>query len=472
MFKSAAKYENVSLERRNRALKQIEQEFRRKNAKHLFFLDETFMERLRDIFEKYPVCRCLLTRVTNEISLRSMFEGGVEEEIRSMAGKQNRYWSSTLTALFSTNLEGLLQTFVRELIRSVWIYGFVVVRYGQSSTNDDVEVSVPECVSEEDYIVFRDEFGSYHARDYDGWPLQITFMDFPDSKLRVRSALSHLRQNAEHLEKMRGFQIKSARNAAPSILITGKKPDKFEEENRLQLEYEKREQRVTQQAMNALISKRDSATTSADGTHRLHIPRAVDFETEYVSVSNDRERLVAELRESRKANAELRTNPRSENNGNGLANECEFENNVMINLEDENRRLEAHRLDVKLLNIDSAIEEFNHHVKNVFLGTVTFTDRGSSFDAGHTVPGNSRDGERFERVMDSCVIYWQRFIVNVVLQDWMRHTGIPLRPRLQRKKEDINCMVTLFRFIAPERRAKILGEILEIPVSDIIPEVE
>jgi len=453
---------------------------------NLFKLREDFMLELRDIFESYPVCRSLLTRVTSEISPKIMFERGLEEQVATIGAPISRpEIIAELLQHFSDVLEGKLQIFIRDAVRSVWIYGFVVTTYIVAESNEKHfnTCPFPQVVDDDEYIVFRDEAGHFYARGINAEEYDVYFMDRPDLDGTVRSAMAHLYSNARYLEILRLCQLVSARNAAPSVLVTAKRPDPEEEERRMQSDFEKREDKVTGYAVEALLRARPSTVQNENKRNdsKTSIPKTyLDFEREFVDASNDNERLIKELRRVRREVTDLRWLQQREllSNLKGFDRSSrsttildDFVREQLVYKVDEgaeNRTVEGHRLDVKPIDIDSAKEEFNHHVKNVLLGTVSFSERGSALDATSRRTGSLASPDSVQRVVDACVSYWQQFFVNVVLKKWITLTLIPLRPRLQKRKEDINGLMPLLPFVAAERQAKIISEVLDVPEIDVI----
>lgn len=484
-FQNADSYAQNVKNRKVKATKIIVKEFKAKGIDDLFLLRENYMMDLREIFEVYPVCRCLLTKITSEISPKAMFERGLEEQAMAIgATNSDSGLFSKLSLQFCRAFEGKLQIFIRDVIRSVWIYGFVVVKYtehdGSSAGDDENNHSVccyPEAVGDDEYFVFRDVSGQFYARGLQGEKYQVYFMDKPDVNGDVRSAMSHLYSNARYLEHMKLCQMISARNAAPSVLVTSRRPGPEEEEKRLQSEFEKKENKVTGYAVEALLRARPSSASDSSERNTFKIPKLdVNFEREYVDASNNCERLIEELDHARREACELRWLQQCDlltNFKEGFHKNSRFtgiddfiRDKLVYKLDDgaDNRILDGHRLDVKLLNIDSAKEEFHHHVKNVLLGTVSFSERGSALDNNV----KQRTSESAQRTVDACVCYWQDFLLNTVLHNWINVTGIPLSPRLRTRKEDINALIPLFPFITADRQAKILSEVLNVPVADIL----
>ena len=486
-FHKAEDYVKCIEKRRREAERSILKEFKSKGIDDLYKLREDFMEELRNIFESYPVCRSLLTRVTNEISPRVMFERGLEEQVATIGASATKpEVLSELLQYFSDGLEGKLQIFIRDALRSVWIYGFVVMTYvAVNDSGDKVGCNFdtctsPQVVDENEYFIFRDERCNFYARGLNGEEFEVYFLDRPDVDGTVRSAMAHLYSNARYLEILKLCQLVSARNAAPSVLVTSKRPDPEEEERRMQTDFEKRENKVAGYAVEALLRARPSSSNKEDKKNesRTSIPGAYhDFEREFVDANNDNERLIKELHRVRTEVTELRWLQQREllsclkgldRNSSSNSTLDEFVRDRLVFRVDEgseDRTVEGHRLDVRPIDIDSAKEEFNHHVKNVLLGTVSFTERGSALDADSRRSGGT--SESVQRVVDACVNYWQHFFVNVVLKKWTSLTLIPLKPRLRRRKEDINDLMPLFPVVVAERQAKLVSEILDIPERDI-----
>jgi hypothetical protein len=490
-FQKPEEYVKCVERRRKEAEKNISKEFKAKGIDNLFKLREDFMLELRDIFESYPVCRSLLTRVTSEISPKVMFERGLEEQVTTIGASVSRpELIVDLLQHFSDVLEGKLQIFIRDAVRSVWIYGFVVTTYVVTENNPDRgnTCSFPQVVDDDECIIFRDEAGNFYARGLRGEEYDLYFMDRPDVDGTVRSAMAHLYSNARYLEILRRCQIISARNAAPSVLVTSRRPDPEAEERKMQSDFEKREDKVTGYAVEALLRARPSTTLSNTDDNkrnnsRTTIPKSdLGFEREYVDASNNNEKLINELHRSRREVTQLRWLQQREllKNVKGLdrSSRCstgaaldDFVREQLVYKIDEGVEaytVEGHRLDVKPIDIDSAKEEFNHHVKNVLLGTISFSERGSALDATSKRTGSLSSTNSIQRVIDACVSYWQQFFVNVVLKKWTTLTFIPLKPRLHKRKEDINALLPLLPFVAAERQAKILSEVLDVPEADIL----
>ena len=491
-FKTPQDYAAQIEKRKKEARKIVLKEFKAKGIDNLFSLREDFMFELRDIFENYPVCRSLLTRVTSEISPRVMFERGLEEKVRLIGALNSRpEQMSELIFDFQKSIEGHLQLFIRDVVRSVWIFGFVVTTYDNDSKKNDCDARFcfPQVVDDDNYLVFRDSTGTLYARGLNGEDYDIYFMDKPDVNGFVLSAMAHLYSYARYIDILRLCHVISARNAAPSVLVTSKRPDPEEEERKMRSDFEKRENKVTGYAVDALLRSRPfTSASSGDAKERdklkTSIPKLdLDFEREFVDASNNNERLIKELYRVRREAAELRwvqqrnllrnlkeefgklSSPHSSSVLDDFVRE-----QLVYKIDEgaENYSLEGHRLDVKPLDIDSAVEEFNHHVKNVLLGTTSFSERGrESHSASKHQKGSSATQDSLQKVVDACVSYWQQFLVNSVLKKWMEITSIPLKPGLQKKKDDVQALMPLLRFVSAERQAKIFSEVLEVPETDI-----
>lgn len=493
-FKTPQDYAAQVEKKKKEARKMILKEFKAKGIDNLFSLREDFMSELRDIFENYPVCRSLLTRITSEISPRVMFERGLEEKIRLIGALPLRAQQMPeLIFDFQKSIEGHLQIFIRDVVRSIWIFGFVVTTYDVLTDDSDKDCHdgkfcFPRVVDDNNYLVFRDNTGTLYARGLSGEDYEIYFMDKPDVNGFVLSAMAHLYSYARYIDILRLCHVISARNAVPSVLVTSKRPDPEEEERKMRSDFEKRENKVTGYAVDALLrSKPFSSASSNDAKERdklkTSIPKLdLDFEREFVDASNNNERLTKELYRVRREAAELRwlqqcnllRNLKEEfgklsSQSSSVLDDFVREQLVYkIDEGAESYSLEGHRLDVKPLDIDSAVEEFNHHVKNVLLGTTSFSERGRESHSGSKYrKGSTGTQDSLQRVVDACVYYWQQFLVNNVLKKWMEITSIPLKPGLQKKKDDVQDLMPLLRFVTAERQAKIFSEVLEVPEADI-----
>ena len=478
IFQSSSHYRDSVERRKVEALKLITEDFQKKGHKHLFFLDEEHLNVLRVSFQNNPICHSVLTRVSDNICVSSMFQTGLD------MSSEGAFVDSVMTPQrkvlldFEMTLKGQIQSFIRLVIRSVWIYGFVVVR-------DYTDETLPEVVDDDSYIIFRDEHAELYARGLDGKDvLRVVCRDIPDMNGRATSAMSYLYEKSLKLQHLQRCRDMSIRNACRQLFVIGSKDDgEACDAKRQRTSLDELDAQITQSAIQAVQRAKlgvGSSLTDVDLTTKFNI---LNEERDGLNNTRDRRTLVKEIEQMKTQNASLwrylgdikarhlfGSNVHSSLSSMNYGTDETLMDQVVENLE-ENRTLEASWLGIHPLDITPYIEEFNQQVRNTLIGNISFK---SNIESGSRYwGGNSRHGENgssgrdgLQKLVDACALAWQDFIVHTVLVSWIERTGIPLKPKRPKRIEDLNAIVPYIRYLRPGKGVRILSEALDIPVED------
>jgi len=445
IFRPPTEYALWVAEKRERAKQQVVKEFKSKGHKCLFMLDSNHMAVLRDSFQNNPICHSALTRVCNTICVTRMLEAGLSEKIEEVVN------------VFKVTLQGSLQELICKVIRSVWIYGFVVLR----ESNDQL----PNVLEDEEYILFRDRDGTIYARSIDDGSEKLTFVckDVPDVHGRVTSAMSFVYEKSLQLRYLRECRDTSLRNACHKSFVTGVKDSSEESEAKLRRsEMDKLDTEVTERAIEAMMRARDGIPTRLDKSYLL------EEELSHRQRSDDKRKLLTQYERSMEENIYL-WRLIGDLKFNRLFNKSPPRNvidDTASNVEtlSANEKLEASSLDVRPLDIEHYEQEYNYLVVNVLMGTLLFQSPSSSQQRNkkQCVEGTN---EIYDAI-DQSSLAWQEFIVHRVLVNWISHTGIPLMPTKPKRVKDLEVLLPFMKYVRTHRSMQIMSQVFDIPEED------
>lgn len=398
-FRDHGQYTSLLLEKRQNAKKQICDEFSKRGHNNVYCLDESYAMELRNIFQSNPTFKSALSHIANAINLPQMFSQSLCE------GSLKKEQKLSLVEKFKLTCNEKLSSFVRSAVRSLWLYGYVVLFSSDCS-------GFPQVATEEDYIVFRTDCGTLHARDMEGKNVDLVVRDYPNANGRVNSPVSYLYESAMRLKEMKNYELESARHACRHVIVLGKKdlsdPDKSGYTERFQ----DIEQNATKYAISALLS--DSADV---GDRRC-------VENDRMQLKSEVKMLQHEVKLAREQNMNMRRVFECGDWRKGADNA--WTERVLIHTGDE-EKVETSKFCSNTLNIQSAVDEFNSNVKNVLLGTLAYHDTNTLRGSGSTVVT--------ERALLQCVSSLQEFIVYNMLSSWSANQGISLCPSIEKLHE-------------------------------------
>ena len=148
MFCDADEYVCHVRNKRETCMKSIGRKFG--GERHLYMLDEAYARQLRQMFDNLPICLCLLTRLCESMPLRTMFENGMRTRAADTTDGDITMEipapPGCIVDAFRLKYEGPLGTFIRDAIKSIWIYGFLAMTYLEAEDDVPAVVDVEECV--------------------------------------------------------------------------------------------------------------------------------------------------------------------------------------------------------------------------------------------------------------------------------------------------------------------------------------
>lgn len=435
MFLDFKEYLRQVENRREACMRKVNEEF--KNAE-LYLLDEEQCRRVRRTFDELPMCMCILTRLCESISVRAMFEHGMRSKLGSVVPGESTVempWpSEDVVSAFCERYEAHLDRFVRDVIRSVWTYGFV------ATTCRD---GIPVAVDLEECLLFRNREGVLHVRSImTEEALDLTVVHRPSVDGRLRSAVSYLVVCHDNVRALTEYTLAAVRNSAVNYIVTGPKDERKNADD----DFEDDEDRVTGAAVENLVHART-----------VGVPRAASLLSDaHKAATVDKEqKLLADLVRCRREKENLRRSLAAQRHGgvHGLPD---------LTTEDvgDERSMLACAFHAKAHSgVEQATDALDVLVRNVLLGSVPADVAKTNSSTSSTAIST----KTLRQVVESCSKSWQEFLTTVILSQWMKQTGIPLKPWVRRGIQDLETMMPMLSCMTLACGRRLLAEMLDVP---------
>lgn len=194
-------------------------------------------ERLSSIARNDPNFRRVCMTITCGISLDSMYERGLREELADehCDDALGRLVEALMTRFLRSDLRELLGQFVSKVVISGEIYSWVPLREeflsGNGLSTDDPLAALNDAIPDDYVLVYIDTYDSWVARDLHNRPLTIHFIEKPCGRLQARSTVSYMADRYTFMNTLREHYLKASDFASTPMYLMAELPDENASDN-------------------------------------------------------------------------------------------------------------------------------------------------------------------------------------------------------------------------------------------------